>query len=42
MLMGVTASMVVEQTDRGDAMFLAMSERSALMAIDHAEIALDF
>jgi hypothetical protein len=32
----------VEQTDRGDAMVLAMAERSALMAIDHAEIALDF
>jgi hypothetical protein len=39
-LMGVTASMVVQQTDRGDAMFLAMCERSAAMVLDHAEIAL--
>jgi hypothetical protein len=39
-LMGVTASMVVGQTDRGDAMFLAMCERSARMVLDHAEVAL--
>jgi hypothetical protein len=39
-LMGVTASMVVQQTDRGDAMFLAMCERSAAMVLDHAEVAL--
>lgn len=39
-LMGVTASMVVQQTDRGDAMFLAMCERSAAMVNDHAELAL--
>ncbi len=39
-LMGVTASIVVQQTDRGDAMFLAMCERSAAMVLDHAEIAL--
>jgi hypothetical protein len=34
-LMGVTASIVVEQTDRGDAMFLTMCERSAAMVSDH-------
>ncbi len=39
-LMGVTASMVVERTERGDAMFLAMAERSAAMVIDHKEKAL--
>jgi Phosphotransferase enzyme family len=39
-LMGVTASIVVQQTDRGDAMFLAMCERSAAMVLDHADIAL--
>jgi aminoglycoside phosphotransferase (APT) family kinase protein len=39
-LMGATAAMVVAQTDRGDAMFLAMCERSAAMVLDHAEIAL--
>jgi hypothetical protein len=39
-LMGVTASMVVQQTDRGDAMFLAMCERAASMVLDHADIAL--
>jgi hypothetical protein len=39
-LMGATAAMVVGQTDRGDAMFLAMCERSAAMVLDHAEIAL--
>jgi Phosphotransferase enzyme family len=39
-LMGATAAMVVVQTDRGDAMFLAMCERSARMVLDHAEIAL--
>jgi hypothetical protein len=32
--------MVVGQTERGDAMFLAMCERSARMVLDHAEIAL--
>jgi hypothetical protein len=39
-LMGVTASIVVQQTDRGDAMFLKMCERAAAMVIDHADIAL--
>lgn len=34
-MMGVTASMIVQQTERGDAMFLAMCERSAAMVIDH-------
>lgn len=34
-LMGVTASMVVQQTDRGDSMFLAMAGRSAAMVRDH-------
>jgi hypothetical protein len=42
MMMGVTASMVVQQTDRGDAMFLTMAERSAHMVLDHREIALAF
>lgn len=35
-LMGVTASMIVERTERGDSMFLTMCERSAAMTIDHA------
>jgi hypothetical protein len=39
-LMGVTAAMVVERTDRGDAMFLAMARRSADMVMDHRELAL--
>ncbi len=39
-LMGATAAMVVGRTDRGDAMFLAMCERSARMVLDHAEVAL--
>jgi hypothetical protein len=39
-LMGVTASMVVERTDRGDAMFLTMARRSAAMALDHPEQAI--
>jgi hypothetical protein len=39
-LMGVTASMVVQQTDRGDAMFLAMAERSAAMVFDHRDAAI--
>jgi Phosphotransferase enzyme family len=39
-LMGVTASMVVEQTERGDAMFLAMASRSASMVLDHRELAM--
>ncbi len=39
-LMGVTASIVVQQTDRGDAMFLAMCERSAAMVLDHGDVAL--
>jgi hypothetical protein len=39
-LMGCTASMVVEQTARGDAMFLAMCERSAAMVLDHGAAAL--
>lgn len=38
-MMGVTASMVVEQTERGDAMFLAMCERSAKMVLDHFDMA---
>ncbi len=42
MRMGVTASMVVVQTDRGDSMFLAMAERSAHMVLDHADVALSF
>lgn len=39
-LMGVTAAMVVERTERGDAMFLAMARRSAAMVLDHADRAL--
>jgi hypothetical protein len=39
-LMGVTAAMVVERTERGDAMFLAMARRSAAMVLDHREGAL--
>jgi Phosphotransferase enzyme family len=39
-MMGVTASMVVEQTERGDAMFFAMCARSATMVLDHAEWAI--
>lgn len=39
-LMGVTASMVVERTDRGDDMFLAMARRSAAMVLDHKERAI--
>ncbi len=39
-LMGVTASMVVGQTERGDAMFLAMCERAAAMVLDHGKAAL--
>jgi hypothetical protein len=39
-LMGVTAAMVVERTERGDAMFLAMARRSAAMVLDHREIAM--
>jgi hypothetical protein len=34
-LMGVIASMIVAQTDRGDAMFLEMCMRSAAMVLDH-------
>ncbi len=34
-LMGVLASMIVEQTPRGDAMFLAMCARAASMVEDH-------
>jgi hypothetical protein len=34
-LMGVIASMIVAQTDRGDAMFLEMCTRSAAMVMDH-------
>lgn len=37
-LMGVTASMIVERTDRGDAMFLTMCERSAAMVNDHGVV----
>jgi Phosphotransferase enzyme family len=36
-LMGVTASIVVEQTERGDTMFLTMCERSAAMVSDHGQ-----
>lgn len=39
-LMGVTASMVVEQTPRGDDMFLTMCARSAVMVLDHRDVAL--
>lgn len=39
-LMGVTAAMVVERTERGDAMFLAMARRSAAMVLDHRERAI--
>ncbi len=39
-LMGVTAAMVVEQTERGDAMFLAMAERAAAMVLDHRDVAM--
>lgn len=39
-LMGATAAMVVQQTDRGDEMFLTMCARSAAMVLDHADIAL--
>lgn len=42
MMMGVTAAMVVQQTDRGDAMFLAMADRSAHMVLDHRAVALQF
>jgi hypothetical protein len=31
---------VVERTERGDAMFLAMASRSAAMVLDHRESAL--
>lgn len=41
-LMGVTAAIVVQQTERGDAMFLAMCERSAAMVTDHADLTLCF
>lgn len=34
-VMGVTAAMVVERTDRGDEMFLAMARRSAALAIEN-------
>lgn len=39
-LMGVTAAMVVERTDRGDDMFLAMARRSAAMVLDHREFSI--
>lgn len=39
-LMGVLASMIVTQTDRGDAMFLEMCTRSAAMIHDHDSAAL--
>jgi hypothetical protein len=32
--MAIVASILVEQTDRGDEMFLAMAERPADMALD--------
>ncbi|MEQ1548441.1 MAG: phosphotransferase [Chakrabartia sp.] len=34
-LMGATAAMVVERTERGDAMFLTMCDRAATMVRDH-------
>jgi Phosphotransferase enzyme family len=37
-LMGVVASMIVAQTDRGDTMFLTMCERAAAMMMDHGSI----
>jgi hypothetical protein len=39
-LMGVTASMVVQQTPRGDAMFMSMIERSAAMVLEYSDLAL--
>lgn len=39
-LMGVLASMIVAQTPRGDAMFLAMCARAAAMVHDHRSIEL--
>ncbi|MEY4501230.1 MAG: hypothetical protein RIS52_1120 [Pseudomonadota bacterium] len=39
-LMGATAAMVVQQTERGDAMFLTMCARSAAMVLDHGAVAL--
>lgn len=38
LIMAVSASMLVEQTERGDAMFLAMAERHALQAEDLSSI----
>lgn len=35
LMMAINASAVVEQTPRGDAMFAAMADRSASLAIDH-------
>ena len=40
LLMSVFASMIVERTDRGDSMFVAMAERSAAMVLDNRERAL--
>ena len=34
LLMAILASQIVEQTERGDAMFVAMAERSAAL-VDH-------
>ena len=34
LLMAIFASMMVGRTDRGDAMFMAMANRSAQMAVD--------
>jgi hypothetical protein len=39
-LMGVLASMIVVQTPRGDAMFLAMCQRAAAMIHDHDALSL--
>jgi hypothetical protein len=39
-LMGVTAAMVVERTDRGDDMFLTMARRSAAMVLDYPDQAI--
>jgi thiamine kinase-like enzyme len=39
-LMGVLASMIVAQTPRGDAMFLAMCARAAAMVEDHGSVGL--
>ncbi len=37
--MAIVASMIVERTDRGDEMFLAMADRHAVQALDHDALA---